>query len=292
MVVGNTLLARAAASKWRKVSAWPFAVLVAMAILLTLSLAGILASAISPYEPAAIDLRSRLTPPILFGGDTAHILGTDELGRDVLSRLLSSIGLSLMIATGSTLIAAFVGTSIGFIAAYFRGRIEQVVLALIDIQAAMPFMIIALAVLAFFGNSLPLFIILLGFYGWERIARLARGLAIAAGEQGYAIAVGDLGASPSRVYIRHILPNIGSTLIVAMTMNLPEVILLESSLSFLGLGIQPPLSSLGNMVGFGREYIETAPWLILVPSITIVALALSISVVGDWLRDLLDPTLE
>jgi peptide/nickel transport system permease protein len=152
-------------------------------------------------------------------------------------------------------------------------------------------MIIALAVLAFLGNSLPLFTVLMGFYGWERLARISRGLAIAAEEQGYATAVRDLGASPLRVYGLHILPNIASTLIISMTLNFPEVILLESGLSFLGLGVQPPLTSLGNMVGYGREYIQSAPWILLAPSVVIVLTTLSISIVGDWLRDRLDPTL-
>ena len=119
-------------------------------------------------------------------------------------------------------------------------------------------MIIALAVLAFFGNSLPLFIGLMGFYGWERMARITRGLTLAANEQGYASAVYALGAAPMRVYLRHILPNIASSIIVSMTLTFPEVILLESGLSFLGLGVQPPMTSLGNMVGYGREYVQSA----------------------------------
>ena len=134
--------------------------------------------------------------------------------------------------------------------------------------------------------------ILLGFHGWERIARISRGLAIAAQEQGYAAAVRDLGASPWRIYFRHILPNIASTLIVSMSLNFPEVILLESGLSFLGLGVQPPLTSLGNMVGYGRDYIQSAPWIMLAPAAAIVVTTLAISVIGDWLRDRFDPTLR
>ena len=150
----------------------------------------------------------------------------------------------------------------------------------------------ALAVLAFFGNTLTLFICLMGFYGWERAARIARGLTIAANEQGYAAAVRDIGASPLRVYGVHVLPNIASTLIVSVTLTFPEVILLESGLSFLGLGVQPPMTSLGNMVGYGREYLQSAPWILLAPSAVIVLTTFSISMVGDWLRDRLDPTLR
>ena len=165
-------------------------------------------------------------------------------------------------------------------------------LTLVDFQASMPFMVISLAVLAFFGNTLLLFILLMGFYGWERTARVTRGLTIAANEQGYAAAVADIGASPWRIYTRHGLPNIASTLIVGVTLTLPEVILLESSLSFLGLGVQPPMTSLGNMVGYGREYLQAAPWMLLAPSAVIVMTAFSVSMVGDWLRDRLDPTLR
>ena len=252
----------------------------------------LLADVLAPYTFSALDLKARLAPPVFMGGTWAHPLGTDELGRDVLSRLIVSIRISLLIAFASTLISATVGVLLGFLAAHFRGWVEQLVLTLVDFQASMPFMIIALAVLAFFGNTLTLFVCLMGFYGWERAARIARGLTIAANEQGYAAAVRDIGASPLRVYGLHVLPNIASTLIVSVTLTFPEVILLESGLSFLGLGVQPPMTSLGNMVGYGREYLQSAAWILLAPSAVIVLTTFSISLVGDWLRDQLDPTLR
>ncbi|MBC9209656.1 ABC transporter permease [Roseomonas aerophila] len=247
---------------------------------------------LSPYSYTALDLRARLQPPVFMGGSWRHVLGTDELGRDVLARLLYSIRLSLLIAFGATLIGAAVGTLLGFLAAHLRGFVEQVVLALADFQASMPFLILALSVLAFFGSSLTLLVCLLGLHGWERYARISRGLAISAGAQGYAAAVKQLGASPWRVYGRHVLPNIASTLIVSMTLAFPEIILLESGLSFLGLGVQPPETSLGNMVGYGREYLTRAPWILLSPASIIVLTTLSVSMLGDWLRDRLDPTLR
>ncbi|APT58604.1 ABC transporter permease [Roseomonas gilardii] len=260
-----------------------------VALMLAVALA---ADWISPFPITALDLRARLAPPVGLGGTWLHPLGTDELGRDVLSRLIASIRMSLLIAFGATAISAVLGTLLGFLAAHFRGLVEQAVMALVDFQAAMPFLILALAVLAFFGNSLPLFICLLGLNGWERYARIARGLAISAGSQGYAAAVRQLGASPWRIYGRHVLPNIASTLIVSMTLAFPEIILLESGLSFLGLGVQPPMTSLGNMVGYGREYLTRAPWILLAPSAVIVLTTLSVSLAGDWLRDRLDPTLR
>ena len=267
-------------------------VVVAIAWIAGMILVALLAEWVRPYGITALDLRARLTPPVGFGGTMKHVLGTDELGRDVLSRLIVSIRISLIIAMGATVIAAVLGTSLGFLAAHFRGWVEQVVLMLIDFQASMPFLILALSVLAFFGNALGLFVVLMGLYGWERHARIARGLAIAANAQGYAAAVRQLGARPMRIYLGHVLPNIASTLIVSATLSFPEIVLLESGLSFLGLGVQPPMTSLGNMVGYGREYLTRAPWILLAPSLVIVMTTLSVSLVGDWLRDRLDPTLS
>lgn len=266
----------------------PLSVGIGMAWLAAIVVIAACAHLIMPYGITAMDLANRLARP----GNPLHWLGTDELGRDVLSRMLQSIRVSLVIAFGATILSAVVGTTLGFMAAKFRGVMEHFVLILADFQAALPFLIMSLAVLAFFGSSMILLVGLMGFYGWERYARIARGLAISASSQGYAAAVVQLGASPMRVYFRHILPNVASTLIVSMTLTFPEIILMESSLSFLGLGVQPPETSLGNMVGFGREYLTTAPWIMLAPAFVIVMTTLSISLVGDWLRDKLDPTVR
>ncbi|MFN6953973.1 MAG: ABC transporter permease [Acetobacteraceae bacterium] len=255
-------------------------------------LVALLADVISPYAYTALDLRNRLSPPVFLGGTWLHPLGTDELGRDVLARLIYSIRTSLLIAFGATVIGAVLGTTLGFLAAHFRGAVEHAVLALVDFSASIPMLVFALAVLAFFGNSMVLFVCLLGLHAWERYARIARGLAISASAQGYAFAVRQLGASPWRIYLRHVLPNIASTLIVSMTLAFPEIILLESGLSFLGLGVQPPETSLGSMVGYGREYLTRAPWILLSPAVVIVLTTLSVSLLGDWLRDRLDPTLR
>src|SRR5690606_14118736 len=270
--------------------AWPPLVLVSIAWLITMLFIALLAHWLMPYGFSEIDLPARLQPPVLFGGTWTHVLGTDELGRDVLSRTFSAIQISLLIAFASTASPTLLGVLLGILAARFRGWVENVVLVLIDFQASMPCMLIALAVLAFFGNSLTLFICLMGFYGWERAARIARSLTIAANEQGYAAATHVLGASAGRVYGRHVLPNIASTIIVNITVTFPGVVLLESGLSFLGLGVQPPMASLGNMVGYGRDYLQSAPWLMLCPSAVIVMTTFSMSIVGDWLRDRLDPS--
>ncbi len=288
----TSLPAATTAAPPRRKASLPPLVVIAIVWIAAMVLIALLAEWLRPYGITALDLRARLTPPVGFGGTLKHLLGTDELGRDVTSRLIVSIRISLMIAMGATVIAAVFGTTMGFLAAHFRGLVEQFVLMLIDFQASMPFLILALSVLAFFGNALGLFVVLMGLYGWERHARIARGLAIAANAQGYAAAVRQLGARPLRIYLGHVLPNIASTLIVAATLSFPEVVLLESGLSFLGLGVQPPMTSLGNMVGYGREYLTRAPWILLAPSTVIVLTTLSVSLVGDWLRDRLDPTLS
>ena len=154
------------------------------------------------------------------------------------------------------------------------------------------FAALALAALAFLGNSFTLFVLIMGVYGWERYARIVRGMALSAQAQGYAVALRTLGASSARVYFAHILPNIASAIIVNMTLNFPETVLLETSLSFLGLGIQPPLTSLGNMVGFGRDYLLSAWWIAVCPAFAIFLTTLAFSILGDWLRDQLDPTVK
>ena len=271
----------------------PFMVLLSLICLVGLIVVALGATWIAPYDYQAIDLRGRLIPPFWAeGGNPKHFLGTDDLGRDMLSRLIFSVRMSLFVALLGTVIGAVFGTTLGFLAAHFRGWVDDVVMAAIDFQAALPFMILALAVVATLGNSLVLFIGLMGIYGWERYARLTRGLTLSAVTHGYAVAVRTLGAGPLRIYGRHILPNIANALIVNMTLNFPQTILLETSLSFLGLGIQPPLTSLGNMVGFGRDYLLTAWWIAVFPALAIFIATLAMSILGDWVRDRLDPTLK
>jgi peptide/nickel transport system permease protein len=257
-------------------------------VLVTAALADVLA----PQHYTAQDLVNRLKPPSFLGGPSQYLLGTDELGRDILSRLIYGIRVSVVVAILGTVIGAMIGTFLGFIAAHARGLAEETIMMMVDVQAAVPFLVIALAILAFFGNSLTLFIIIMGINGWENYARLTRGMVLSASTHGYSVAVRTLGARPLRIYGRHILPNIASVLIVQFTMNFPSTILLETSLSFLGLGIQPPLTSLGQMLGAGRDHLILAWWIAVVPGATIFLTTLSISIVGDWLRDRLDPTLR
>jgi peptide/nickel transport system permease protein len=249
------------------------------------------AQVLIPYGYEDTDLLYRLKPPFWSPlSIDGHVLGTDKLGRDLLSRLLVATQVSFALALLGTLIGAVLGTVLGILAAHYGGLVDEIVMMLVDWQAAMPFLIIALAVLAFFGNNFYLFLALMGLAGWETYARLTRGLVLSAREHGYAVAVRALGARPWRLYAHHILPNVIGPLIVQLTLNFPQTILLETSLSFLGLGIQPPLTSLGQMLGEGRDYLLTSWWLAVLPGAVIFITTLSMSLFGDWLRARLDPT--
>ena len=260
-------------------------ILVCCLFLGTLVMIACLAEMIAPFGFNDQNLLARLKPPSFLGGPSGHLLGTDELGRDVLSRLIFSLRISLLTALVGTALGAVFGTTLGFLAAHFGGLVEELISALVDCQAAIPFIILALGALAFFGNSLTLFVVLLGCYGWETYARLARALVRSAMSRGYIEALHSLGFHPFRIYARHLLPNIGGALLVQVTLNFPGIILLESGLSFLGLGIQPPLTSLGLMIGTGRAYIMSAWWTAVFPGVAIFLTALSVSLIGDWLRD-------
>ena len=252
----------------------------------------VLAPLVAPYGYAEQDLLARLLPPAFAGGSADHWLGTDHLGRDILSRVIYAIRVSMTVAVLGALIGAVAGTALGFLAAHFRGWAEETIMALVDVQAAMPFLIFALLVIAFFGNNLVLFVVLVGFHGWERYARLARALVIDAKTTGYADAARAIGLPRWRTYLVHIAPNVASAMVVQLTLNLPETILLEAGLSFLGLGIQPPLTSLGLMLNDSRLYIALYWWLPAVPGLVIFLTTLSVGLLGDAMRDRLDVSLR
>jgi peptide/nickel transport system permease protein len=276
----------------RELSRMPVFILACLAFFLLVVVLFTFADVLAPYHYAEQDLLQRLKPPVGFGGTSVHWLGTDELGRDILSRLIYGTRISILIAVVGTTLAAFLGTTLGFLAAHFRGWVEEGILMLVDFQASIPLMILALAVLAFFGNDLLLFMVIMGLNGWEHYARLTRGMVMSAKGHGYVTAMRALGASPLRLYGRHVLPNIASAIIVQFTLNFPQTILLETSMSFLGLGVQPPLTSLGLMLGSGRDYMITAWWIAVCPGIMIFLTTFAVSMLGDWLRDRLDPTLR
>ena len=270
----------------------PWAVKISLCFIAFFVIFALFGPLLSPFEFRETSLFHRLKPPLSEGEANRYLLGTDAKGRDLLVRLAIGARITLIVAVVGTLIGAVLGSLLGVLAAARRGSAEAVIVAAIDVQASLPIIIVALFVLAMFDNSFTLFLLLIGLTGWEVYARLMRGATLSAKEQGYVIAIRALGASPWRIYLRHILPNILNIALVQFTVNLPLTVLLETALSFLGLGVQPPLTSLGQIMSEGRDRLLTAWWLTLFPGATIFFLALSISLVGDWLRDVLDPTLR
>lgn len=281
----TTATATTTISTWAANRPSPLAATAAL-ILAILFTGGLLAPWIAPYGLEDMDLMARLVAPFT---SSAHILGTDELGRDILTRLLYSLRLSFVLAVCGTLIGAILGTALGFLAARFGGVVDDLVNVGVDFTASLPFIILALTILAFLGTDVKVIIVIMAFYGWDRYAKLSRNLARSAYTEGYAGALEGLGLPTRRILLKHILPNIASALVVNMTLNFPGMILLETSLSFLGVGVQPPMSSLGTMLGFGRDYLTTAWWIAVVPGVAIVISTLSMSVLGDWVQQKLEP---
>lgn len=281
----TTATATTTISAWAANRPSPLAATAAL-ILAILFTGGLLAPWIAPYSLEDMDLMARLVAPFT---SSAHILGTDELGRDILTRLLYSLRLSFVLAVCGTLIGAILGTALGFLAARFGGVVDDLVNVGVDFTASLPFIILALTILAFLGTDVKVIIVIMAFYGWDRYAKLSRNLARSAYTEGYAGALEGLGLPTRRILLKHILPNIASALVVNMTLNFPGMILLETSLSFLGVGVQPPMSSLGTMLGFGRDYLTTAWWIAVVPGVAIVISTLSMSVLGDWVQQKLEP---
>ena len=261
-------------------------------ILATVALFSLFGPFLTPYDFSTSSLMERNLPPVFLGGDWAHPLGTDKLGRDLLARLAMGCRVSIGLALIGTLLGAIFGSALGFLAARGNKIIDTLITTAVDFQAAIPFMIIAMAVLAVAGSSMILFVILLGFYGWEAYARLVRNSAISAHSLPFVESAKVMGVNAVDIDRRHILPTVANIIIVQATLNFPQTILLESGLSFLGLGIQPPSTSLGQLIGGGRDSLARAWWIAVFPGIIIFVTTLSITLLGDQLRDRLDPVTE
>lgn len=270
---------------------WPMRLVMLCAVLLVLAALG--ASLISPFEPNAQSLLSRLKPPIGFAGAKAgHFLGTDELGRDVLSRCLHGLQMTLSIALFGAIIGMLIGGMLGLLAGAVGGRIDALVMALVDIQIAVPFTLVALLAVAVFGSDIQVLIVVLGIAYWEQYARIIRGEVLKLREMPFIEASRAAGASSFRIAFHHIVPNVISPLVVMFTLNFSNIVLLESSLSFLGLGLRPPTATLGSMVGIGRDYMHTAPWIVAAPALLILLITFVVQMLGDRLRDRMDVRLR
>jgi peptide/nickel transport system permease protein len=275
-----------------RLRAAPLSIKLCLAVLALFVLCAAAADLIAPHDPTAQQLRARLRPPVWAGGTAEYPLGTDALGRDVLSRLIVGARVSIAIGVAGMLIGLVLGTASGLLSGFLRGPVDEATMFLVDCFLAIPFLVIMLTGVAVLGRSLAVLILLAGISGWATYTRVARGIALSAREQPYILAARALGAGPGRLLLRHVLPNALAPLMVLATSNLTEVILLESSLSFLGVGIKPPTPSWGAMLGDGRNYLNTAWWVAVFPGIAIVLVTMAISLVGDWLRDETDPRLR
>jgi peptide/nickel transport system permease protein len=263
------------------------------AFVLLLVMAALAAPAIAPHDPIRQSLRARLAAPTLSAADgKAHVLGTDHLGRDVLSRMIFGARVSLLVGFAAVVVGGLIGATLGIGAGFRGGWTDSAIMTLADAQLAFPFILLAIGIIAVLGPSFPTLIVVIGLSGWVNYARILRSQVLVLRSREFVDAIRALGGSVTRMVSRHILPNVLSSLVVIATLELSRAIVLEATLSFLGLGIQPPTPSWGGMVHEGREYLDTAWWISTAPGIVLMATSIVVSRTGDWLRDLLDPTLR
>lgn len=264
--------------------------IVPIAILGVLIVCAILAPVIAPYPPLKIDLAHALLPPFYErGGSFEHLLGTDKVGRDVLSRVIHGGRVSLLLSTSVLVLGGSIGTVLGLISGYVSGRVDTAIQRGVEVILSLPTIMVALVAVYVLGQSYVSVVLVLSPFIAARFARMVRGEALTIRKRSYVALAQVAGASHARIIARHILPNVAGTIIVISTLEVGHLILLEASLSFLGVGVPPPTPGWGLMVADGREYLATKYWLSLFPGLVIMATVLSINWIGDWLRDVLDP---
>jgi len=263
-------------------------------VVLTLFVAlGIAGPLVAPYSPTAQDLTGRLAPPTVdVVRPGVHLLGTDQLGRDILSRLIVGSRVTLVVALVAVFTGGTLGCALGVVAGYYRGWTERVIMRVVDIQLAFPFILLALIIIAVLGPSLPNLVLVLAVTSWVDYARVVRAEVLSIREQEFVEAARAIGVRDVRLLPRHILPNVYTAVIVIATLQIAKVVLLEASLSFLGLGIQPPTPSWGRMLAEGRDFVASAWWLAAFPGLAILLLVLSVNLVGDWLAVYFNPRLR
>jgi peptide/nickel transport system permease protein len=270
---------------------WKFrAGVLGLVIVLGVSAAAIFADVVAPHDPYDQEVVNRLTPPMWAAkGRPQHVLGTDPVGRDVLSRLIHGGRISLATGVAAVLIAAIIGVTLGLIGGYYGGKLDSVINSLVNVMMAFPFMLLALTAVAVMGPSFRNLVIVLGVTGWPIYTRVVRAETYHLKALDFVASAHAMGFSNSRIITRHVLPNLINTIIVTSSLEVARMIIQESFLSFLGLGVQPPTPSWGGMLGEGRTYMLTHPWLATFPGIAIFVTTLGINLLGDGLRDLLDP---
>ncbi len=265
--------------------------IVGLVIVVLVAVAAVAAPWLAPHDPTQQNVAARLLPPEGLGNYAGHPLGTDALGRDVLSRIIYGARVSLVVGVASVLLAGVVGVLLGLAAGYLGGRVEAVTMRLADIQLAIPSLVLAIAVMAVVRPGLATIIGVLAVTGWVVYARVVRAETLSVREREFVQAARVLGASRTRIVFRHVLPNVVTSAIVIASLEVPRMILTEASLSFLGVGVPPPTPSWGGMVADGRGYVERAPWVATYPGLAILATVIGVNLLGDWLREALDPRL-
>ena len=250
------------------------------------ALVALLAPLLAPHDPFAQDLTRRLVPPVWMGGSSGHLLGTDQLGRDYLSRLIYGARISMLIGVLTVVCSGLIGTTLGLLGGFFGGRIDDVVMFVVTCRLAIPLILVALTVVALVGSSLTVVVLTLGLLLWERFAVVARSTTMQVRNLDYVAAAWAAGASRTHILLREVLPNIVHHLIVVATLEMALAILLEAALSFLGLGVPPPLPSWGLMISEAKNYMFFKPWVIVIPGVALFVLVLGINLLGDGLRDL------
>jgi peptide/nickel transport system permease protein len=267
--------------------------LVGAAIIIATVLIAVAAPLIAPYGPLdqAPELNNR--PPLWRGdGGEVHVLGTDALGRDLLSRTMYGARVSLLIGATAVLLAGSVGVVMGLVAGFVGGLVETLIMRLVDTLLAIPFVLLAIVSVSLFGQDLVGLILILGLTGWLGYARIVRSVVLALKEMPYVEAARALGASPTRLLLRHVLPGVWTPVIVVATQQVGTMMIAESSLTFLGIGIPPTIPSWGAMIADGRAYVVLAPWVSIFPGLALTITVLAVYFFGDGLRDLLDPRLR
>jgi peptide/nickel transport system permease protein len=272
---------------WLKLRSYPLIPVFVLLVLLVIP--ALTADWLAPHDPIFGTIADRRQPPVFFGGTWEYPLGTDRLGRDVLSRIMFGARVSLSISLVGIFVGGLIGVSLGLIAGYLRGWIDTVIMRLVEISLALPAILLALVLAAATGPSFKTIIIVVAFVLWALYARQVRGEVLSIRERDYVARARVAGASHFRIIVRHILPNVANTIIVLATLQVGSVIILEASLSFLGLGIPRPTPAWGLMVADGRQLIVSAWWISFFPGLAITLTVFSLNLLGDWLRDRLDP---
>lgn len=247
---------------------------------------------IAPHGYDDQDLDRSVQPPVGAGGSWRNVLGTDQLGRDMLSRIIFGARTSMSLACAGVLLAGTLGAFVGLVSGYFGPRLDAMIMRVADVQLSFPYLLLAIAIMALLGTSLVNLVAVLVLRSWVVYTRLVRVSVLSMKEREFVTAARALGLGSWRILLRHLVPNVAAPVIVVSTLQLAELIIVEASLSFLGLGVQPPMPSWGSMVSQGRDYLTSAWWLVTFPGLAIITTVLGTNLLGDALRDVLDPRLK